>query len=78
MSELNVRLNLKKAAALSLSLFDITGKMVADLGRKNLTTGSHLLQYDMSQFGLKPGMYHLVISDDSGGRIVKKMMRIQE
>jgi hypothetical protein len=78
LSELNVRLNLKKAAALSLSLFDITGKMVADLGRKNLTTGSHLLQYDMSQFGLKPGMYHLVISDDSGGRIVKKMMRIQE
>lgn len=75
--ELSVLLNLSKAATLQLQVFDITGKMVADLGRKQLSTGTQIWNINVNRYALKPGLYHLVITDANGARLVKKIVRAE-
>ncbi|MCF8277876.1 MAG: T9SS type A sorting domain-containing protein [Flavobacteriales bacterium] len=70
-----IRLNLPEAAILHVQVLDITGKMVADLGIRRLSAGSQLWNCDLSSYAISSGLYHLVISDSNGGRLVKKMVR---
>ena len=69
-----LRLNLTSGADLHIQLLDITGKLVADLGRKRFPAGNQLSSYNLNE-SVNPGLYHLVITDSNGGRLVKKVMR---
>jgi hypothetical protein len=69
-----VRLNLNSAADLNIQLLDITGKLIHDFGRKRFYTGNQLSSYNLNA-SVKPGLYHLVITDSDGGRLVKKVIR---
>lgn len=69
-----IRLSLKASANLHVQLLDITGKMVADLGRKQLSAGDQLWACHFND-PVKPGLYHLVITDAAGGRLVKKVVK---
>lgn len=62
---------------LNVVLFDITGKLVAEVGQFQLSPNANFINVNTSAFGLKPGMYQLVLSDDSGGRLVRKLIKKQ-
>lgn len=70
-----VRMNLLEPVTLQLQLFDITGKMVADLGKRALNAGPQQWSCELGEHALTSGLYHLVISDDSGARMVTKVVR---
>lgn len=70
-----LRLKLNSSSLLRLQLVDITGKLVADLGYRQLAAGNQVWRCNLSQYALKPGLYHLVITDQSGGRLVRKVVR---
>lgn len=71
---LSIKMNLLQGTRLNAAVFDITGKQVAILGTTSLPAGYQVWQLNIGQLGLKPGMYHLVITDAYGGRLVKKVV----
>lgn len=71
---LNLKMNLLEGARLNATIYDITGKQVAVLGSASLPVGPQVWRLNTGQLGLKPGMYHLVITDEFGGRLVKKVV----
>lgn len=69
-SEVSVRLTLnEKQDNVQLRLMDITGKVVAELGRfSTLTAGEHNLQYNLN---VQPGMYFLSLDSNQGQKTEK-------
>lgn len=73
-SDFQLRFYLGAAATFQLQLIDVTGKMVAYLGRKRFTAGNKVWTCSVGSAGLKPGLYHLVLSDSNGARLAKKVV----
>ncbi len=71
---LTVKMNLLEGAKLDASLFDIQGRQVATIGPRSLPAGVQTWSFNTGQLGLKPGLYHLVITDQFGGRLVRKVV----
>lgn len=71
----DVWINSNSNKKLYLELFDITGKRVATIGQFQLSPNANFVSVNASDFALKPGMYHLVVSDDTGGRLVRKIIK---
>ena len=69
-----VRINLTSPAVLHVQLLDITGKLVADLGIRHFSAGNQLSSFNLGN-AIRPGLYHLVIMDANGGRMVKKVVK---
>jgi hypothetical protein len=51
------------------------GQRVANLGRRTFGTGKHNWGISIEGMSLPAGIYHLVIIDDLGHRMVRKLMR---
>ncbi len=70
----NVVLELDYKGKVGIQIFDITGKIVRD--SQFLNNGENKINLNISD--LMPGMYMVVISDESGQKIVKKIVKYKE
>lgn len=66
--ELNIKLELNKAATLSMNVFDVSGKMISTQPFR-LTEGRNEVQVETT--GLNPGFYLLMISDGNKSQAYK-------
>jgi hypothetical protein len=73
--ELMMHLQLARPATLRAELYGIMGQRVAYLGRRTFATGQHNWGIAIEDMGLPAGIYHLVLTDDDGHRMVRKLMR---
>jgi hypothetical protein len=73
--ELMMHLQLARPATLRAELYGIMGQRVAYLGRRTFAAGQHNWGISIEGMSLPAGIYHLVLTDDDGHRMVRKLMR---
>ncbi len=59
-NDLSIEYTLTRSMEIEISLFDVNGKMIADLLSGNsadLTTGSHKLNFNLQEYNITPGVY---------------------
>ncbi|MDD3045422.1 MAG: T9SS type A sorting domain-containing protein, partial [Candidatus Delongbacteria bacterium] len=69
-----INFNLAKDAKVSLVVYDVMGRKVADLVNKNMVTGSHKVSFDASN--LVSGVYYYTLKAGEVNQ-TKKMMLIK-
>jgi hypothetical protein len=70
----NIRFDIAKAGLVTLSVYDITGKKVADLVNENLNAGKHTVDFNASNISSGVYFYKIETPDFTS---IKKMMLIK-
>lgn len=72
-TNLNARFTLDKPADVSVLVYDMQGRVVAELVNNNFSEGDHEINWTPSASGLKAGMYvvRMVATENSGNTIAK-------
>ncbi len=70
----NIRFDIAKAGLVTLSVYDVTGKKVADLVNENLNTGKHTVDFNASNIASGVYFYKIETPDFTS---IKKMMLIK-
>ncbi len=72
----SVKVELPKAARLSMGLFAADGRAVADFSQsRNLAAGAHVFELDFSENGLADGLYFLKIQTDDRAAVLKLVLQ---
>lgn len=74
--ETTIPFYLKQPGDASIHLFDLNGRMVAEITQPNLGIGQHNIKLNMQQLGLATGhyAYQLKVSTAAGSYVLSKMM----
>ena len=72
---LMMHLQLERPATMRAEIYGIMGQRVADLGSRTFAVGAHQWRMAVDGMALPPGIYHLVVTDGDGHRMVRKVVR---
>ncbi len=71
----SIKYELEKSATVSLSIYDITGKKVAEQSEGNQISGKHVVKFNAEE--LPAGVYYYSLSVDKNTSSVMKMVVIK-
>ena len=75
--ETNISFNISRSSDISLQIFDVTGKAIADLiDNKFYSTGNYSVTFNAGQYDLTSGVYFYKLSAGSGSEL-KKMILVK-
>ena len=67
----NISFSLNRSGMINISVYDITGKLIKNLVNGSLNSGPHQVKWDVSEAGIKAGVYILKISGENFSRCSK-------
>jgi hypothetical protein len=74
-SSTNIDYELSRSTQVSISVYDIFGKLVTPLCNEKQQPGKHIIQFSPDNTGYTEGIYYIIVEAD-GIRTVKKLIRI--